>query len=255
MPGSRRESHKSVLEGPPDHELSRLKYSQLAPSFDPGRVRHGPVGRAFERLRRRAVESLELRPGDTVVDVGCGAGALFPLLVSAIGPEGHVIGVDHSGEMLARARQRVDAANWHNVSLLEMAAEEAAIDQTADAALIFLAHDLVRSDHALANVLAQLKPGGRVVAAGPKRGPWWVGPLNWTTVRTARRYVTTLDGFDRPWSLIEPRVVGFQVELLFLGLAYVASGHKPVLEEHVTFAPPASRTRSRTSARTRAPGA
>lgn len=243
-----RKGHEPAREGPPDPELSRRIYSQLAPSFDPRRVRRGPAARAFARLRRRAVETLDLRPGDTVVDVGCGAGALFPLLVDAVGPEGHVIGVDHSREMLARARERIDAANWHNISLLEMAAEEAAIDQRADAALIFLAHDLVRSDHAVANVLALVKPGGRVVAAGPKRGPWWLGPLNWATIRTARRYVTTLDDFGRPWSLIEGRLVGFQVESLSLGLAYVASGNTPMPGEHVTSPPPASKTRSRTSA-------
>ncbi|MCG6970554.1 MAG: methyltransferase domain-containing protein [Gammaproteobacteria bacterium] len=50
---------------------------------------------------------MQLAPGGTVVDLGCGTGLNFPLLQQAVGPVGRVISVDLSAEMLARAGKRV----------------------------------------------------------------------------------------------------------------------------------------------------
>jgi len=45
------------------------------------------------RWQRAAVERLELRPGEMVLDVACGT-AQLPLLESAIGPKGRIVGID-----------------------------------------------------------------------------------------------------------------------------------------------------------------
>lgn len=55
------------------------------------------------RLRRLAVDELALSPGDTVVDMGCGPGVNLPLLRSAVGPSGRLIGLDVAPGMLERA--------------------------------------------------------------------------------------------------------------------------------------------------------
>jgi len=61
-----------------------------------------------ESWRTRAVGALDLDPGDTVVEMGCGTGANVPHLREAVGPEGRVVGVDLTRGMLRRARERVD---------------------------------------------------------------------------------------------------------------------------------------------------
>lgn len=68
--------------------------------------------------RVAGVEMLGLHSGDTVLDLGCGTGLNFPLLVDAVGPDGRVIGLDRSSAMLAVAKRRVASQRWHNVTLL-----------------------------------------------------------------------------------------------------------------------------------------
>ncbi|MCY7403507.1 MAG: methyltransferase domain-containing protein [Cryobacterium sp.] len=69
--------------------------------------------------RERGVALLNLRPGAIVLDLGCGTGLNFALLVDAVGPSGTVIGLDRSPEMLTMARRRVLANGWTSVCLIE----------------------------------------------------------------------------------------------------------------------------------------
>ena len=69
-------------------------------------------------VRRGCVDALDLAPGDTVVEFGCGPGVNLPALRRAVGPAGRVVGVDITGPMLRRARRLVDRRGWENVSLL-----------------------------------------------------------------------------------------------------------------------------------------
>ncbi|MEF8789243.1 MAG: methyltransferase domain-containing protein [Haloarculaceae archaeon] len=62
------------------------------------------------RWRRAAADALELSPGDTVVEMGCGTGANLPHLRRRVGPEGRVVGVDLTPELLARAGARTPEA-------------------------------------------------------------------------------------------------------------------------------------------------
>ena len=194
-------------------------YRQLATGYD--------LATAWlEPYRRRAVASLRLEAGEVVLDVGCGTGMSFPPIQAAIGPRGRLIGVEQSPEMLARARERVRAAGWTNVTLLEASAEEATIPVEADAVLFAFTHDVLRSREALANMLGQVRAGGRVAAAGPK---WTLfsPPLNLFVWQVAQRFVTTFEGFLRPWSELERFVPELSVEEAFFGCVYVVWGRVP----------------------------
>lgn len=70
-------------------------------------------------VRKRAIDSLDLSRGDIVVEVGCGTGANFGFLREQVGPEGHVIGIDITPDMLVFADRRIERENWDNVSIIQ----------------------------------------------------------------------------------------------------------------------------------------
>ena len=129
--------------------------------------------RMLHHWRRRAVELLRLRGGDVVLDVGCGTGLCFDLMQERIRPDGTIVGVDASAEMLDLARQRVAEYGWRNVVLVEAAAENAVVPFAVDAVLFCAVHDVLQSSVALANLLASARPGARVSAVG---GKWASAP-------------------------------------------------------------------------------
>jgi acyl dehydratase/ubiquinone/menaquinone biosynthesis C-methylase UbiE len=194
-------------------------YRRLAGSYD--------LSTAWlEPYRRRAVSQLRLHQGDVVLDVGCGTGMSFGPIQSAIGPAGRLIGIEPSPEMLASARARVEDAGWENVTLLEACAEEAAVPGPVDAVLFAFTHDVVQSPRALANILGQVRPGGRLAAAGPKWTTFapQLNPLVW---QVASQFVTTFEGFRRPWGQLQRAVPGLWVEEAYFGCVYLAWGGLP----------------------------
>jgi ubiquinone/menaquinone biosynthesis C-methylase UbiE len=181
----------------------------------------------FNELRRRAVELLRLRPGSTVIDVGCGTGLSFPYLQDAIGPTGRVIAIEQSAAMLAEATHAADRHGWRNITFLHHAAQDAAIPSEADAALFCAVHDILRSSTAVKNVLAHVKPGGRVVAVGGKWPPAPFWPLHALVAVTHAPYVTTFEGFERPWSLLIEHCANLSIQPVAFGTGYLAAGSLP----------------------------
>jgi hypothetical protein len=79
-------------------------------------------------------------------------------------------------------------------------------------------------------VLEHLRPQARIVAGGPKWGPWrgYSGlSMNYRTWRMNRDCVTTFEGFSRPWSHLQPLVDNLVVDDVFHGGGYIALGIRP----------------------------
>jgi arsenite methyltransferase len=108
-----------------------------------------------------------LHPGETVVEVGSGAGFDAILAAQQVGPGGRVIGVDMTPAMLAKARANVERMGLENVELRQGYIEELPIgDATADVVIsngvINLSPDKEKVFREIARVLG---PGGRVQIA------------------------------------------------------------------------------------------
>ncbi len=202
----------------PDHQLALNKYRRIAATYD----KRGRLG----RLRRRIVAHLDLKAGDVVLDVACGTGLNFPLVQEAIGRAGRLIGIDLSPDMLAGAGERVSSHGWTNVTLINSPAEEAQIPEQADVILFSFTHDVMRSPRALENVMRYVKPKGRVAVIGWKWAPWWAVPANIPLWFVVRRYVTTLEGFAKPWTHLVRFVPDLQVARAMLSAVYIAWGTK-----------------------------
>lgn len=208
---------------PPNRRLAIDRYRTYAETYDREQSRNPNA----EHNRRRVVELLRLRQGHVVLDVGCGTGLNLALIEDAIGPEGRIIGIDLSPEMLARARERVASNGWQNVTLIEAPIEEAGIPGVADAALFCFTHDILQAPAALENVFRHLKPGARVASLGYKWAPWWTGPWNYVIWNFTRYSVTTRENFGKPWRHLQRFVPNLSVETAFLGAIYFAWGTTP----------------------------
>src|SRR6266480_3314587 len=95
-------------------------------------------------IRPRAVARLNLRPGDQVLEVGCGTGRNLSYLSRAVGPDGRVYGVDISEGMLAKAKLLCDKKGLSNVTLLHTDAAETEMPQVVDGAIFSLSYATMR---------------------------------------------------------------------------------------------------------------
>ncbi|MEZ5995162.1 MAG: methyltransferase domain-containing protein [Hyphomonadaceae bacterium] len=76
------------------------------------------MDRMLQPMTAPTFELLALQPGESVLDIGCGAGATSLAAARQVGPGGRVVGVDLSRQLLARARERAEASAA-NVEFLE----------------------------------------------------------------------------------------------------------------------------------------
>ncbi len=127
----------------------------------------------------RVLDALDPRPGERVLDVGCGTGPCTVALAERVGPTGRVVGLDLSPAMVDRARQR--SADHPNVALVEGDAQHLPLaDGAFDAAysrfgVMFFADP----QEAFTRVAGALRPGGRFAFAcwqAQERNDWALVP-------------------------------------------------------------------------------
>jgi arsenite methyltransferase len=111
------------------------------------------------------IDPLGLQPGETVLDLGSGAGLDVLLAAERVGPGGRVIGVDMTPAMVARARRNAEKAGVAHVEFREGRLEALPVDDgTVDAVTSNCVINLVPDKATVFREVARvLKPGGRLV--------------------------------------------------------------------------------------------
>ncbi len=110
------------------------------------------------------VAMASLRTGETVVDLGSGGGIDVFLAAKKVGPEGRVIGIDMTEDMIALARRNaqkagVGNAEFHLAEIADMPLADNSVDCVISNCVINLVED---KDAAIREIFRILKPGGRL---------------------------------------------------------------------------------------------
>ena len=112
-----------------------------------------------------------LKPGETVVDLGCGGGLDVFLAAKRVGPTGKAIGIDMTPEMLDLARRNAAKADsgkpivnveFHQATIDKLPLSDASVDCVISNCVINLAPD---KQAVFSEVVRVLKPGGRLAAS------------------------------------------------------------------------------------------
>ena len=131
----------------------------------------------IDRLPKSATESFvgvtnvlqlgEIRSGDTVVDLGCGAGLDCLLAAGRIGPTGKAIGVDMTEAMIDKAQRNAAELGIENVEFFHGCIENLPLpDEVADVVISNGAFNLCPDKpRSLAETYRILRPGGRLQMA------------------------------------------------------------------------------------------
>jgi SAM-dependent methyltransferase len=168
------------------HQAVQTRYSQVAE--EPGGRYGFRVGRAFAEALGYPKELLDqlppgsyeaftgvetpalhaqVRPGQTVVDLGCGGGLDLVLLSWMVGPRGRVIGIDFADGMVARARRNASLLQLGHAEVLQAPAcatglPDACADWVIANGILNLSQD---KDAIVREVVRILRPGGRFLLA------------------------------------------------------------------------------------------
>jgi SAM-dependent methyltransferase len=142
-------------------------------------------------LRRRALvhEALGARPGERVVDVGCGPGFYVAETLDRVGPEGSVVGVDASAPMLDVAAKRCEGhgnVGFHQGDVTELPVADADFDRALSVQVLEYVADIPRG---LGELCRVLRPGGRVL----------IWDVDWATVSWYSEDPARMERVLRAW--------------------------------------------------------
>ena len=189
--------------------------SQIESWDGPGGQHWVAEAERYDRMTRsfgeRIIEAAAPGPGEQVLDVGCGNGAVALAVSALVAPGGSVMGFDVSGPMLAYARRRAEQARIASVSFRQGDAQvyplpRAGFDAVVSRFGVMFFDDPVA---AFANIGRALRPGGRIAFACWRDlivNDWLMVPAG-----AALQYVPMPDlgqpGAPGPFSLADPERV------------------------------------------------
>ncbi len=145
---------------------------------------------SYEEFEEEFIEMAKLKAGSSILDVACGTGAGLPALGRAVGPEGDILGVDISSEMLHRAHARARKLKMRNVSFRELDVEKLSLEfeeESFDAVICCNGlPNFLRPMRALTEMSFVLRAGGRLAFSTLNRDTCEEKPLMNLSMRYSR---------------------------------------------------------------------
>jgi ubiquinone/menaquinone biosynthesis C-methylase UbiE len=219
-----------VNQTDPARERLINTYRKKAKHYDITSRLYPAPGYPQRTQRLRAIQALDLHPGDHVIDIACGTGLNFPLIEQAIGPDGRITGVDLTDAMLTQAHHRINTNGWNNINLVQ--SDAATFDFPTDTDAILSTYALTQVPgcaEVITHGAAALRAGRRCAVLDlkiPDNTPRWLTQIGTATVRP----FASIDEWttNRPWDTIRAAI---QQELadptwteMFFGTAFLATG-------------------------------
>lgn len=155
--------NKSELEGTAKEEYVHSVFENIAPKYD---FMNDLTSFRFHKLwRRKTMKKLQIKPGQSAIDVCCGTGD-WTIDLAKDSNSGQIVGLDFSTNMLELARDKLDRAGQQEVDLVEGNAMDLPFaDNQFDYATIgFALRNVPDIKQVLAEMTRVVKPGGKVVS-------------------------------------------------------------------------------------------
>lgn len=140
--------------------------------------------------RVRTIEGLALKGGESVLDAGCGTGFLAREMAITTGPQGRIVGVDNSADMLKMAKERcrdLEQVDFTEASLTKLPQQSNSFDAVSCVQVLLYVEEVTK---ALAEMKRVLKPGGRIAVLDTD---WRGTVLNSSDPKLSRRMLTAWD--------------------------------------------------------------
>jgi ubiquinone/menaquinone biosynthesis C-methylase UbiE len=126
--------------------------------------------RDFFSPRMDILREVEIEPGDSVLDYGCGPGSYVAPLAELVGPSGRIWALDIHPLAIQMVQQTASAKRLENVETILSDCETGLPDDSVDVVLMYdILHDLENADDILQELHRVLKPDGTLSVQDPHR--------------------------------------------------------------------------------------
>jgi len=200
-------------------EIIRARYDYIARW-------HDAIGRLTMPHRQDAIKALDVRAGERILDLACGAGANFTGIIKYLGADGLLVGIDYSAGMLREASRRKESRSWGNVEIIRANASNLPFG-TGEFDKVICTYSLKVIPpyrEALDEVWRVLKPGGVFVVLDGKLSTGFTRFINPLVLKMARGPMTDI---SRPIELeIQERFESVEIIEYDFGHTFVAVARK-----------------------------